>query len=407
MRARSLNRRFLIAWTAVILAGTLFPIAGEETQRWLACVICSDRGIADVLINVLLFMPLGAALAGAGVPRARCVLGSALLSAAVEFAQIYIPGRDPSLGDTLSNTLGSGLGVALVATASYWLRPAPARAARLSRAAALAAAALCYVTGWLLTPALPRSLYFGMWTPNIGHLEWYRGRVQDAMIGQVPIPIGPMANSAVVREQLLSPRGFSLRVRAIAGPRTAALGVLVAVYDEHEREVLLLGPDRDDLVFRLRRRAATWRFDQPDVRLVGGLRAVAAGDALDVTMHSRRGRYVVTVNSFVATDLGLTLGSGWALLMYPESLPAWLKALLSLGWVAALWVPAGFWARTRRDAWTTGAALAAGLLGAPAVTPLSATPFLQWVAAVVGALAGALAYLAIDRHATPAQPVAG
>jgi hypothetical protein len=88
--------------------------------------------------------------------------------------------------------------------------------------------------------------------------------------------------------------------------------------------------------------------------------------------------------------------------MYPEALPAWLKALLSLAWVAALWMPAGFWAPTRRDGWVTGAALVAGLLGAPAVTSLCATPFLQWAAAGLGALAGWFARLAIGRRPTPA-----
>jgi len=49
----------------------------------------------------------------------------------------------------------------------------------------------------------------------------------------------------------------------------------------------------------------------------------------------------MTVNSSVADGLGFTVGSGWALLMYPETLPAWLKALLSLAWVVAVWVRAG------------------------------------------------------------------
>jgi hypothetical protein len=390
----------------VILVVTLFPIAGAETERWVSCVVCSDRGIADVLINVLLFVPLGAALAAAGVSQPRCVLGGALLSAGVEFAQLYIPGRDPSLGDVVSNTVGSGVGAVLVVTAPYWLLPPRAQAARLSWAVALAAAALCYAAGWLLTPALPQTRYSSLWTPDVGHLEWYRGRVREAMIGEVPIPVGPIANSAAVRELLLSPQGFSLHVRAIAGPRTAALGALVAVYDQRGREILLLGPERDDLVFRVRTRATALRLDQPDIRLVGALRAVAPGDALDVTVHGRRGRYAVTVNSSAAAELGWTVGSGWAILMYPEAVPGWLKTLLSLGWVAALWVPAGFWARARRDAWVTGAAVTAGLVGAPAVTPLCATPLLQWAAAGLGVLAGATCRLVVERRIRGSMPAA-
>lgn len=398
MRAGPLHRWLLIASVVAVLAATLSPIAGEEPEHWLSCVVCGDRGIADVLVNVLLFLPLGAALAAAGVPLRRCVLGGALLSAGVELAQLYLPGRDPSLGDVVSNSLGSGLGAALVATAPHWLLPAHTQAARLSRAAALAAAALCYVTGWLLAPAPPRRLYFALWTPNIGHLEWYRGRVRDATIGDVRIPAGPIANSAAVRELLLSSQAFSLRVRAIAGPRTAALGGLLAVYDERGREILLLGPDRDDLVFRVRTRAAALRLDQPDIRLPNALRSTASGDPLDVAVLGRRGRYAITVNSKAATGLGFTAGNGWAVLMHPETLPAWLKALLNLAWVGAMWAPAGFWAGTRRDGWVAAGAVTAGLLGAPAVTPLCATPLLQWAAAGLGGLAGAGVRLVLERR---------
>ena len=404
MRAGSVQRPLLIASVIAILAATLFPIAGAESERFIACLVCGERGIADVLVNILLFLPFGAALAAGGVSLLRCGLAAAFLSASVEFAQVWIPGRDPSLGDVASNVLGGGLGAVLVATAPYWLRPPRAQAARLSWAAALASAAVCYGTGWLLTPAPPESQYIDLWTPKLAHVELYRGRVLDAMIGEVRIPAGPIANSAAVREALRSSEGFSLRVRAVAGPRTATVSALVAVFDQNRREILLLGADRDDLMFRLRTRAITWRLDQPDIRLVSALRAVAPGDSLDVTVHGRRGRYAVTVNSSGVGALGFTVGSGWALLMYPQSLAPWLKALLSLAWVAALWVPAGFWARTRRDGWVTGAALVAALLGAPAVTPLRATPFLQWATAGLGALAGAVARRAIARRATPAPP---
>jgi hypothetical protein len=401
MRVRPLQRWLILGATAVILAVTLFPIAGVDSESR-NCLICGDRAVADVLLNLLLFLPLGAALAAGGFSPARCVLGGALLSALVEFAQVYVPGRYPSLGDVMSNTVGAGLGVALVMTASFFLQPTPAGARRLCNAAALAAAAVCFGTGWLLAPALPTSQYFALWTPDLGRLEPYRGRVLDAMIGGIRIPVGPIANSAAVREALESSEDFSLRVRAVAGPRTDALAALVAVYDQQRLEIVFLGADRDDLVFRLRTRAARWRLDQPDIRLSGGLRAIAPGDALDVTVRGRRGRYAVSVNASAGARLGFTVGSGWAILAYPEALPARIKTLLGLAWVAALFIPAGFWARTRRDRWIVGAAMAATLLGAPTVTPLCATPVLQWGAAGLGALAGALTRLAVAGRAMPA-----
>lgn len=395
-----MRRWFVIASAAAILAATTFPVAGEDPGRWRSCVVCGDRGLADLLTNVLLYLPFGAALAAIGVPLSRCVLGGALLSAGVEFAQLYLPGRDPSHVDVLSNTLGSGLGAVLVATAPHWLLPAGAQATRLSRTAALAAAAICYVTGWLLAPVLPRRPYFARWTPNFGGLEWYQGRVRDVTLGNVALPPGPLANSAAARELLLAPRGFSLHVRAIAGPRTAALGGLLVIEDEPGHEILFLGPDRDDLVLRVRTRAAALHLglDKPDIRLSNALRSVTSGDTLAITVNGKHGRYSMTANTLRADDLGYTVGSGWAFLMYPETLPAWFKALLSFAWVAGLWAPASFWARSRRDAWWIAGTVTLGLLVAPAVTPLGATPLLQWAAAGVGGLAGVGVRVSVSRY---------
>ncbi|MGH7529179.1 MAG: VanZ family protein [Gemmatimonadales bacterium] len=399
MHHRFLHGSFVIVAVAAILAATLLPVAGAEPGVWHSCIVCGDRGTADVLVNILLFLPLGAALAVAGVPLSRCVLGGALLSAGIEVAQFYVPGRDPSLGDVLANTLGSGLGVVLVSAAPRWVLPAGAQATRLSRTAACIGAALCYLTGWLLSPALPQLPYLALWTPNLGRLEWYRGRVREVTLGDASLPAGPIANSAAVREQLLADRGFSLRVRAIVGPRTDALGGLLVIDDERRREVLLLGPDRDDLVFRFRTRnvALHLRLDTPDIRLSNALRSAKPGDTLTVTVNGRRGRYSMTANSFRADGLGYTVGSGWALLVYPNATPAWLKTLFDFAWIAALWTPAGFWARTRRDAWWIVGAVAVGLLGTPAVTPLMATPLLQWAAAGLGGLAGVVVRVAVSR----------
>src|SRR5204862_1186582 len=201
-----------------------------------------------------------------GMPWTRCLLGGALLSAAVEFAQLYIPGRDPSLGDVLANTLGAGLGAAVIPTAWSWLLPAGKRAAWMCRAAALAAAALCYVTGWLLAPALPRGDYATVWAPHFVHLAWYPARVRDATIGDVGVPEGAIAGSTAVRDLLRSPQGFTVHVAAIAGSRPASLGGLLDGYDERSRDKLLVGPARADLMFRLRAHAAAGPLAQPDVR---------------------------------------------------------------------------------------------------------------------------------------------
>jgi len=389
----SARTRFLAATLLPILVATLWPFPGHEPEGFISCIACGDHATSDVLLNILLFAPLGAALALQLSSVTRCALSAALLSATIELAQLYIPGRDSSLGDVLSNTLGGTLGALVTRTAAFWLLPSPARAARLSRTAALAAAAVCWATGMLLTPAFPAARYYGQWTPSLAHLELYRGRVLDATLSGLRITPGPIPDSRLVRERLAATQGFTLHVRAVAGPRTPGLAPLFAIYDDQEREIVLLGPDRDDLVLRFRALATDLRFDQPDIRLVSAMRPVAAGDTLDITVARggprQEGDYRIALNGRTRAGLGCTVGCGWALLIYPEVFPPWLRVLLGAAWVGGLFAPAGFWMRTRGDATFAAAALATGLAGAPVFTPLVATPALQWLAAALGILAGA------------------
>jgi len=390
MRSRFSRRAFLALALLAILTATMWPLQSRKTATVLSCIVCGDHGAADVLLNVLLFVPFGAALALERRSIWRCALFGALLSAVVEFAQLYIPGRDSSIGDVLSNGSGATLGAILARTAPVWLLPSPKLATRLSRCAAFSATALCFLTGVLLAPAFPDALYYGMWTPDLGHLERYRGRVQDATINALHVTDGPMADSRLVRELLDSTGGFSLQVHALAGPRLPALGPLFAIFDGRQREIILLGPDRDDLVFRFRTRAAAVRLDQPDIRLENAMRHITTGDVIDLSVRREgKGRgFRITVNGWSDSRRGFSVGSGWALLLYPEVLPRWLRTLLSAVWVGGLSLPAGFWMRTRGDALFAGALLLAGLIGAPALTPLLPTPAYQWAAAALGVLAG-------------------
>ena len=70
----------------------------------------------DQVLNTMLFVPLGAALALTLPRRAWWVgiLACAGLSAAVEFFQTAIPGRVPDGTDVLWNTVGATIGVGAV-----------------------------------------------------------------------------------------------------------------------------------------------------------------------------------------------------------------------------------------------------------------------------------------------------
>src|SRR6266704_2713217 len=102
--------RFLAAALLPILLATLWPFPGHEPEGFISCIACGEHATSDVLLNIILFVPLGAAVALHVRSLSRCALSAALLSATIELAQLYIPGRDSSLGDVLSNTLGGTLG---------------------------------------------------------------------------------------------------------------------------------------------------------------------------------------------------------------------------------------------------------------------------------------------------------
>lgn len=391
IRGSSSSRRahsgLLILSVSLILATTLVPGHAADS-RSVACVICGERGVADAILNVLLFGPLGIALSLSGWSGRRVYLVAALLSSTIEFVQLLIPGRDPSAGDVLFNLLGVAAGVLVTRSAARWLLPGRRQASRLSLAAAVSAVAVFVLSGILLAPSFPDSVYYGQWTPNLGHLEWYRGRVLEAEFGPVTLPGQRLEESDSVRSLLL--KGAPLRVRAIAGPPTGRLAPLFSIYDAHQRELVLVGPDRDDLVYRYRTRAAALRLDQPDLRFSNAMRQVTPGDTLEIAVRRGPGGRCISLDRARACNLGFGVGSGWALLLYPEGVPVWVRMVLSAGWVAALAVPVGFWARREWGTVLATGVVAGGLVIVPWATALATATVVEVLGGVVGLLAGAL-----------------
>jgi hypothetical protein len=361
-----------------ILIVTLIPSRTHLATVMVHCVVCGERGVADALTNLILFLPLGAVLGIAGTPLGRASLAAGALSAVIEMAQFVIPGRDPSVGDVLFNTTGAVLGYLLVRHATNFVRLSPL-------AATVVGTLVVAGTGILLQPELPVSTYYGQWTPNLRHLASYRGQVLSAKLGDLDIPPSRLPNSAIVREQLLA--GSALRVLAVAGPAVRSLAPLFSIYDDRQREIMLLGFDRKDLVFRYRTRAAAWRLDQPDMRVRNAATSVAPGDTLAVVLLRRGTEYCIDWNGVDRCRFGFTAGRGWALLYYAESFPAWLTRLLDAIWVAGLLIPVGSCTAVRPALWIGGALLAT-LGAAPAVAGLLSTSVVEWAGGTAGVLIG-------------------
>ncbi len=379
----------VLAAALAIAALTLFPVGDAPKRPIELCLVCGERGLADAILNVFLFVPLGAALALGVASAGRAALLGAAFSAAVELCQHLVPGRDPSPADILFNTVGTALGFAVLRSAPAWLHPPPRRAAGLLAAAVVLPLALAAAGGWLLAPALPRSVYYGQWTADLGYLAWYRGRVSAARVGEVPVPSWRMERESPRLRALLL-EGAPIRVAGVAGPPPPSLAPVFSIYDDRQREVVLAGIDGEDAVFRFRTRSTALRMDQPDLRVPGAFRGVRPGDRLRLAV-ARRGRgYCLEGSAAGACSLGFTAADTWAVLIFPSSLPASGRRLVGLLWMAGLFLPAGLWLRGRGQALAAGAAVCAGLLAVPLATTLLPTPLSALLAALAGMGAGAL-----------------
>ena len=110
MTARRVGLGIAVVTAIVIAIATLMPgvPAANPGNYDPRCRICGPMTGVDLVGNLLLFIPLGAGLAVAGITRRRTVQAGALASVAIELLQLtVIPGRDPSLVDVFANTLGT------------------------------------------------------------------------------------------------------------------------------------------------------------------------------------------------------------------------------------------------------------------------------------------------------------
>jgi glycopeptide antibiotics resistance protein len=117
----------LFAAVAAVLVVTLAPVAaGDDVElvpfRDLAEAVMRGQGsdaalsLAEAVANVMLFVPVGAALRLRGIPSTRVALIALGLSAGVELTQYaVVPGRTAAVEDVFLNSIGAVLGAQLVA----------------------------------------------------------------------------------------------------------------------------------------------------------------------------------------------------------------------------------------------------------------------------------------------------
>ncbi|HEX2149096.1 MAG TPA: VanZ family protein, partial [Actinomycetota bacterium] len=255
----------LLSGFLAIAALTLVPApeqaaAAETTPLW--CLVCGDYGGVDVLNNILLFLPFGAGLRLNGLRVRGIVATGALLSLTVEALQLLvIPGRDASLSDLLTNTLGTWLGAAVVRRQSALLKPTISGATRLALAGGLIWIAVQAVSGLLLRPWVPQSPLYGAWGRAIPGRDRFDGRITSASVSGIAIPAGGTALGPELAS-LLRQGQVRVQLGLVSGTKHGSWAPVLEVRSS-VRTVLALESLGRDLVFEAPARSQLLRLRRP------------------------------------------------------------------------------------------------------------------------------------------------
>jgi len=320
----------------LIAAATLLPENSAAVGSGL-CILCGDRGLADAILNCLMFAPLGLSLRLAGVRLRTVVLICFATSMLIEVAQVSIvAGRDATLGDVATNTLGGWLGAVAARGLPLLLHPTSRQAWRLLVAASVLSVLPAALFSLLTQPSVPVGDYWGQWNHQLGDNPPYKGSVIAASLGSVQVPPNRVDTSAVVQWALETRRPLELEFVVAAPPARPA--TLFSIGDARERELLWVAVDGADLLVRWRMRSADLQLDRTTFRLAGAMQGSRAG----VVVHARIQRAHDRVTAEVAgrrTTARVRTTAAWTLLWHHERLSTVTSALLSAIWMALLSIP--------------------------------------------------------------------
>lgn len=412
MTSHLIRRAAGISYLVLIAALTLTPSGDAESVGSLAlCLLCGDRGVADALLNVLLFAPLGALLVD-DLGRTRAVVACVALSMFIETSQMLMPGRHPSPADVLFNALGGGLGVIVLGQArDRWL------VSRSSRQKLAWAWVCCSVMGVALTGVLlARQVVDGplkiRWTPSSPGGE-YGGTVVHAQLGDVVLAEGAPMQPDRVRELLLG--HATLVVDFVVGPPPPQRVPALLLTDEEDRFLFAVAVAGQDLWFRPRYRADDLLLDRPEYHLPLALADYREGDTVSVRLTpATEGGYRVDVDATAygplprnvhperrvgSRHLGFTVGRGWALLLFSPGFPPWFSRAADLTLLALAGLAVG--ALAGRGSMAVGAAaLTLAFVLTPRYSSLVATPAPE----LLGFLAGVALSWTLRRASSGTPP---
>jgi VanZ family protein len=395
----------------VIAIATLSPASGSPLPSHL-CLICGSRGGVDTILNVLLFVPLGIGLGLLAMRAKLAIPALCALSAVIETTQLFfIPGRDATVGDVLTNTLGGALGFAIARYASIWLRPSPRNAKLLTIGWCGIWLTIQAVSAFGFTPAIPDSQYYGQVARRLGDFELFPGRVISASIAGVAIPNSHFEDSHDAEHALL--RDGAIITTVVPGAPTRDIAPIVRVADAEQRGIVLLAQDEGKFLFAVRTGGDVLRLRAPIFALSNVFPPAIPGASMPptdtITLSGRYAAHEARMNAQTKSRtydrrIAITASLGWTLVLPFQWFIEGTRTehVLNWAWIALLLLPLGYWASlvTRhyrlQGARTLSATilpvtltlLAVGLVLVPGAFAVSAAPLGDWLAALTGVLLG-------------------
>jgi hypothetical protein len=363
------------------------------------CLVCGYNGASSALLNIVLYVPLGAALWWRFRRLAHVIAIGAVVSLGVELLQLFIPGRHTALSDLVANTAGAALGGLLAISPRAWILP-QAGAARIAAAAVtVAACAFMVLAGLLFRPSAPAGDYYGQWRPGSGYGQRHDGVVLDATLGDIPLPSSRLDDPERLRSMLLS--RAPVRVRFVAGSPTtrltAVFRVVAGPFGAGD-EVLQVGVDGTALVLTPRFRANDFRLARPEVQLEHALAGIAAGDTVALSLQARAGPgYEVILDNGAPSVVGFSVGRSWSLLYATNLRSERALRLMDHGWLFALATLVGWFAIRRWDPLVALVALLAVSGAVPLWSHLLPTQAGTYVALAAGITVGRLIRRSVAR----------
>jgi hypothetical protein len=390
---RSFGALLAGAGLLAILVLTLVPNprqahASELTP--LLCLVCGETGGADVVLNLLLFMPMAAGLALLGWPWTRIAGACLLLSLLVETVQ-YFPftGRDASLSDVLTNTTGGAVGSAIASRLWLLLAPAPVLAGRLPLAAAAAWLGLLVFTAVAMQPWAPPGRLRNYCTAAYPTSERFAGTARTMTLNGVPLICDQVIpRSHTLRREL---RRGELALATVAAAADPAEGrMVIQLVRTRTTPLVVLAQHGRDAVLQTPTAARALKLFTPVVRLS---RAFPPGPGAPVELAAREDGRRLRLSAAHdggrrTVELSLSPSYGWTLLFPLPLEPGVVLRLLAALWLGASILPAAYWAglttQPARAAGALGAVVIAGLGLVPALAGFDAVHWTEWLGAGAG-----------------------